>query len=161
MWNSTDSRHRHRQARTGTGRHKQGRHRQAARQARSQVSGRARHLGWCAPSAFPAWGWCLLPRFPAGPGWPGRPLTLSDRRRPPSLHSTRAAHASPQPRDHDLSCAPSPIQSTPLHRHCFPTPTVASLAFPLFARCDINATASKPTLSVARFKLPTPRIAST
>jgi hypothetical protein len=104
-------------------------------------------------------GWCRLPGFPAGPAWPGRRLTLSDRpvfiqRAPLTLPRNRATTTS----------AVRPILFSPLHSTPPPLlsdPTVASLALPLLARCDINATASKPTLSVARFKLPTPRIAST
>jgi hypothetical protein len=55
-------------------------------------------------------GWCRLPGFPAGPAWPGRPLTLSDRpvfiqRAPLTLPRNRATTTS----------AVRPIPFNPLH----------------------------------------------
>jgi hypothetical protein len=55
-------------------------------------------------------GWCRLPGFPAGPAWPGRPLTLSDR----PLFIQRAPLTLPRNRATTTS-AVRPVLFNPLH----------------------------------------------
>jgi hypothetical protein len=113
--------HRHRQARTRAGRHKQGRHRQAARQARSQVSGRARHLGWCAPSVFPCWAGVAFPVSLLGlPGLgAGSPSLIAQS----SFNARRSrfpATARPRPQlcaqSYSIHSTPPPLLSYPHRR---------------------------------------------